>query len=386
MAAWLGVTAGQRGIAVATASRRRRPGSRFPAGTGVAVIVAAASSSPIPIANGEPSRATPPVLVAASNPPPSVLAFHTTRPTAGPSRSDTGGRTDQHARRAPDPRNVGVLPPGDQSPGQAAGTAGSCTGRPASGVPPPRPRTSCSATPARSGSAIDGQRPHVAGRAGQVRRFHGRADRLLRPALPALACRSPAGLVARVRSALTVDTRRPCPRRPRDPSRDKRRVHHDKRRKPRRRAYVLDTSVLLADPAGDHALRRARGRAAGGGHHRARGEAQPSRARLVRPAVAAPARRPAGAARPPRRTAPGQRRRRHGASRAQPQRSVGPAARLPAARQRQPDPHRRRQPRRRRRRRRPGQQGHAAAHQGREHRAGGGGVPRRAGRVPAGPA
>ena len=51
-----------------------------------------------------------------------------------------------------------------------------------------------------------------------------------------------------------------------------------------RRTYVLDTSVLLADPRAHRPLRRARGRAPGRGDHRAGGQAAPPRARATSPA------------------------------------------------------------------------------------------------------
>ena len=61
-----------------------------------------------------------------------------------------------------------------------------------------------------------------------------------------------------------------------------------------RRTYVLDTSVLLADPRALRALRRARGRAADRRADRAGGQAQPPRARLGGPPGAAPARATSG--------------------------------------------------------------------------------------------
>ena len=117
---------------------------------------------------------------------------------------------------------------------------------------------------------------------------------------------------AATRQRAAPDHARP-PRRPRTgtPTRSPR---------PAGQAFVLDTSVLLSDPGGVPPLRRARGGAAARGHLRAGGQAAPSRARLVRPAVAAHARRPAGQARPAGPAAAGQRRGRHAAGGAEPRR------------------------------------------------------------------
>ena len=100
-------------------------------------------------------------------------------------------------------------------------------------------------------------------------------------------------------------------------------------------------------PGGVPPVRRARGGAAAGGDHRAGGQAAPPGAGLVRPAVAADARRAAGQARPAGPAGAGQRRRRHAAGGAQPHRRRRAAARLPHRVQRRPHPLRGAQPRRR---------------------------------------
>ena len=143
------------------------------------------------------------------------------------------------------------------------------------------------------------------------------------------------------------------------------------------RTYVLDTSVLLADPG-------ALGRFAehevvlpvvviteleGKRHHPELGffartalrmldELRVTHGRLDEPV-------------------PGRRRRRHAARRAQPHRPRLAAVGLPARRQRHPDPGRRPQPGQRGARRHPGLQGPAAADQGLRGRPGRRGVPRR---------
>ncbi len=151
------------------------------------------------------------------------------------------------------------------------------------------------------------------------------------------------------------------------------------RRRPRRPPDVRPRHQRPARrPAGADPLRRARGRAAGRGHHRARGQAPPSRARLLRPQRAAPAGRPAHRARPPRRAAGAGPPRRHSARGAEPHRPHRAARGLPARGQRHPHPGGGQQPGRRRVRRHPGQQGPADAGQGQRRRAGRRGVPRRA--------
>ena len=64
--------------------RHRKPPSpariALPVGTAAAVVVASIVVFNHADANGQPSPVTPAVPVAASDPPPSVLAFHTTRP------------------------------------------------------------------------------------------------------------------------------------------------------------------------------------------------------------------------------------------------------------------------------------------------------------------
>jgi hypothetical protein len=64
--------------------RHRKPASpariAIPLGTGVAVIVASAVVFNHADANGQPPPLTPSVAVAATDPRPSVLAFHTTKP------------------------------------------------------------------------------------------------------------------------------------------------------------------------------------------------------------------------------------------------------------------------------------------------------------------
>ena len=117
-------------------------------------------------------------------------------------------------------------------------------------------------------------------------------------------------------------------------------------------------------PAGDAPVRGARGRAAGRRRHRARGQAAPPGARLLRPPGPAAARRPADQRGPARPAGAGRRRRRHPAGRAQPHRPVVAAGRLPARRQRHPDPRGGQQPRQRGLRRHGRQQGPADAGQG----------------------
>ena len=124
-------------------------------------------------------------------------------------------------------------------------------------------------------------------------------------------------------------------------------------------------------------VRRARGGAAGRRHHRARGQAQRPRDRVLRAPVAADPRRAAHRARAARLPDPG-RRRRFAAGGAQPLEPVGAAERPAARRQRLAHPRVRRQPRQRRRRRHGRLEGPAAPREGRLDRPRRPGVPRRA--------
>ena len=149
---------------------------------------------------------------------------------------------------------------------------------------------------------------------------------------------------------------------------------------PQTRTYVLDTSVLLADPG---ALRRFDEHEVvlpvvviteleGKRHHPELGYFARSALRLLDELRIAP--------RPARRAGAGRRGGRHAPGRAQPHRPRLAAVRLPARRQRHPDPGRGAQPGRRGLRRDAGLQGPAAAGQGVGGRAGRRGVPRRDGR------
>ena len=149
---------------------------------------------------------------------------------------------------------------------------------------------------------------------------------------------------------------------------------------PARRTYVIDTSVLLSDP---HALRRFAEHDVilpivviteleAKRHHAELGYfARTALRHLDDLRLDVRTARRAGA---------GERRRRHRARRAEPRRPVlGTAGRLPARRQRLPDPGRGVELRRRGPPRHPGLQGSAHAGQGLGRRPGRGGVPRRAG-------
>ena len=105
-------------------------------------------------------------------------------------------------------------------------------------------------------------------------------------------------------------------------------------RRRRQRTFVLDTSRAALRPAGDAALRRARGRAPGRRGHRARGQAPPPRARATSPGRRCGCSTTCGSARPARRAGAGRRGRRHAAGRAQPHRPAVAAGRLPPGRQR----------------------------------------------------
>ena len=130
-------------------------------------------------------------------------------------------------------------------------------------------------------------------------------------------------------------------------------------------------------PGRAEAVRGARGGAPRRGDHRAGGQASPSRAGVLRAERTADARRPADHPRPPRRAGARRLRGRHHPGRAQPHRPRLAAVRLPARRQRHPDPRRGPQPVRRGPRRHARLEGPAAAHQGVGRRPGRRGLPRR---------